>query len=162
MIQRLPKGPEAAQARLALWKTLGELYRNVLGNEDGARMAYQVVAKTDPDDAVSLETYAELAARKPGDEAEAIAAYRQLLRSGAKAQKAASALVTLHAARKEYDLAYSAAQVLAHLLDAATPEEVQVVSRLRKFSAGPGEPDPRRRRVGAAPPRAGEGTRSRT
>jgi tetratricopeptide (TPR) repeat protein len=134
MIQRLPKGPEAAQARLALWKTLGELYRNVLGNDDGARMAYQVVAKADPEDAVSLETYAELAAKKPGEEGEAIAAYRQLLKSGAKAQKAASALVTLHAARKEYDLAYSAAQVLAHLLDAAGAEEVQVVSRLRKFA----------------------------
>jgi tetratricopeptide (TPR) repeat protein len=134
MIQRLPKGPEAAQARLALWKTLGELYRNVLRNDDGARMAYQVVAKADPEDAVSVEQYADLAARKPGEAGEAVLAYRQLLRSGAKAQKAASALVALHAGRKEYDLAYSAAQVLAHLLGAATAEELQVVSRLRKFA----------------------------
>jgi hypothetical protein len=93
-----------------------------------------VVAKSDPEDAVSLETYAELAAKKPGEEQEAIAAYRQLLRGGAKASKAASALVTLHAKRKEYDLAYSAAQVLAHLLGAASAEELQVVSRLRKFA----------------------------
>ncbi len=134
MIARLPKGPEAGQARLALWKTLGELYRNVLRNDDGARMAYQVVAKADPEDAVSLEMYADLAAKKPGEEGEAIAAYRQLLGSGAKAHKAASALVTLHAGRKEYDLAYSAAQVLAHLLAAASQEELQVVSRLRKFA----------------------------
>jgi tetratricopeptide (TPR) repeat protein len=134
MIQRLPKGPEAAQARLALWKTLGELYRNVLRNEDGARTAYQVVAKADPEDAVSLETYADLAARKPGHEADAVAAYRQLLRTGPKAAKAASALVGIHAARKEYDQAYSAAQVLTHLLGAASQEEVQVVSRLRKFA----------------------------
>jgi tetratricopeptide (TPR) repeat protein len=134
MIQRLPKGPEAAQARLALWKTLGELYRNVLRNEDAARTAYQVVAKADPEDVVSLELYAELAATKPGEDGEAVAAYRQLLRSGGKAQKAASALVTLHAARREYDLAYSAAQVLAHLLNAASAEELQVVSRLRKFA----------------------------
>lgn len=134
MIQRLPKGPEAAQARLALWKTLGDLYRNVLGNEDGARMAYQVVAKADPEDAVAMETYADLAARKPGEDAEAVAAYRQLLKIGAKAQKAASALVGLHAGRKEYDLAYSAAQSLAHLLGGATQEEIQVVSRLRKFA----------------------------
>jgi tetratricopeptide (TPR) repeat protein len=133
MIQRLPKGPEAGQARLALWKTLGELYRNVLRNEDGARMAYQVVAKADPEDAVSLETYADLAAKKPGQEADAVAGYRQLLKTGAKAAKAASALVALHAARKEYDQAYSAAQVLAYLLGAASQEEVQVVSRLRKF-----------------------------
>jgi tetratricopeptide (TPR) repeat protein len=134
MIQRLPKTPDVAQARLALWKTLGELYRNVLRNDDGARMAYQVVSRADPEDAVSTELYAQLAAKKPGEEAEAIAAYRQLLRAGAKAQKAASALVGLHAARKEYDQAYSSAQVLAHLLGAATPEELQVVSRLRKFA----------------------------
>jgi tetratricopeptide (TPR) repeat protein len=134
MIQRLPKGPEAAQARLALWKTLGELYRNVLRNEDGARMAYQVVARADPEDAVSLETYADLAAKKPGQEAEAVAGYRHLLKTGAKAAKAASALVALHAARREYEQAYSAAQVLTHLLGAASQEEVQVVSRLRKFA----------------------------
>jgi tetratricopeptide (TPR) repeat protein len=134
MIQRLPKGPEAAQARLALWKTLGELYRNVLQNQDAARMAFQVVAKADPEDAVSVETYADLAARKAGEEGEAVAAYRQLLRTGAKAQKAASALITLHASRREYDLAYSSAQVLAHLLGAASQEELQVVSRLRKFA----------------------------
>jgi len=134
MIQRLPKGPEAAQARLALWKTLGELYRNVLRDDDGARMAYQVVAKADPEDAVSVEMYADLAAKKAGEEGEAIASYRQLLRTGAKAAKAASALVTLHASRKEYDQAYSAAQVLAHLIGQASQEEIQVVSRLRKFA----------------------------
>jgi golgin subfamily B member 1 len=134
MVQRLPKTPDAAQARLALWKTLGELYRTVLRNEDGARMAYQVVAKADPEDAVSVETFADLAARKPGAEREAIAAYRQLLRTGAKAGKAASALVALHAAAKEYDGAYSAAQVLVHLLGQQGGEEVQVVARLRKFA----------------------------
>ncbi|HUL60985.1 MAG TPA: tetratricopeptide repeat protein [Anaeromyxobacteraceae bacterium] len=134
MIQRLPKTPDAAQARLGLWKTLGELYRNVLGNDDGARMAYQVVAKADPDDAAAVEVYADLAAKKPGEEAEAIAAYRHLLRAGARAQKAASALVGLHAARREYDQAYSAAQVLVHLVGGAGPQEVQVVGRLRKFA----------------------------
>jgi golgin subfamily B member 1 len=134
MIQRLPKTPEVAQARLALWKTLGELYRKVLGNDDGARTAYQVVANADPEDAVSIEVYADLCAAKRGHEAEAIAAYRQLLRAGAKPQKGASALVGLHAARKEYDLAYSAAQVLAHVVGAASPEEQQVVTRLRRWA----------------------------
>ncbi|WP_248353450.1 tetratricopeptide repeat protein [Anaeromyxobacter oryzae] len=134
MVQRLPKTPDAAQARLALWKTLGDLYRNVLRNDDGARMAYQVVAKADPEDAVAVETFADLAARKPGAEREAIAAYRQLLRTGAKAPKAAQALVKLHATAKQYDPAYSAAQVLVHLLGQAGGEEVQVVARLRKFA----------------------------
>ncbi len=134
MIQRLPKGPEAAQARLALWKTLGDLYRNVLKNDDGARMAYSVVAKADPEDAVSLETFADLAAKKPSEQGEAIAAYRQLLKTGPKAAKAASALVALHAGRKEYDQAYNAAQALAHVVGQASQEELQVVSRLRKFA----------------------------
>jgi hypothetical protein len=93
-----------------------------------------VVAKADPEDAVAQERFADLAAKKPGEEGEAIAAYRALVRSGAKAQKAASALIGLHAARKEYDLAYSAAQVLAHVLGGASQEEIQVISRLRKYA----------------------------
>jgi tetratricopeptide (TPR) repeat protein len=134
MIQRLPKTPDAAQARLALWKTLGDLHRNVLRNDDGARTAYQVVARSDPEDAVAVETYADLAARKPGEEKEAIDAYRQLLKLGAKSAKAAQALVKLHATRREYDRAYSAAQVLVSLLGVQTGEEVKVVGRLRKFA----------------------------
>uniref|UniRef100_UPI001F59D202 tetratricopeptide repeat protein n=1 Tax=Anaeromyxobacter oryzisoli TaxID=2925408 RepID=UPI001F59D202 len=134
MVQRLPKTPEAAQARLALWKTLGDLYRNVLRNEEGARMAYQVVARADPEDAAAVEIFADLSAKRPGAQGEAVAAYRQLLRSGAKAQKAAQALVALHAGARQYDAAYTAAQVLVHLLGQASGEEVQVVGRLRKFA----------------------------
>jgi hypothetical protein len=134
MIQRLPKTPDFAQSRLGLWRTLGELYRLVLRSDDGARMAYQVVSRADPEDAVSVELYADLAARAPGQEGEAVQAYRQLLRHSAKPQKALSALVGLHASRKEYDRAYGAAQVLAHLLGGATQEELAVVSRLRKYA----------------------------
>ncbi|MGC3998107.1 MAG: gliding motility protein [Anaeromyxobacter sp.] len=134
MIARLPKTPDAAQARLALWKTLGELYRAVLKDDDGARTAYQVVSRADPEDAVAVELYAELAAKKPGEEAEAVGAYRQLLKLGVKVPRAAGALVKLHASRREYDKAYSAAQVLVNLMGEAAGEEVQVVSRLRKFA----------------------------
>ncbi len=134
MIQRLPKAPELQQARIALWKTLGELYRRVLDNADGARMAYEVVVKADPEDAAAVEVYGDLAAKKPGQESQAIEAYRQLLRTGAKPQKAVSALVGLHAARKEYDKAYTAAQVLVHLLGQASSEEQQVVSKLQRFA----------------------------
>jgi tetratricopeptide (TPR) repeat protein len=134
MIQRLPKGPEAQAARLALWKTLGELYRRVLSNPEGARMAYEVVLKAEPEDAAALEVYADLSAQKPGEEGKAVEAYRQLLKVGGNAQKAISALVGLHASRQEFDRAYSAAQALAHLLSAASPEELQVVSRLRRFA----------------------------
>jgi tetratricopeptide (TPR) repeat protein len=134
MIQRLPKAPDFAQARVALWRTLGDLYRDVLRNEDGARTAYGVVARSDPEDAAALEAYADLAAKKPGEEAGAIAALRQLVKLGTKPQKATSALVSLHATRKQYDLAYSAAQVRVHLVGGASEDEVQVVGRLRKFA----------------------------
>lgn len=134
MVQRLSKAPDAAAARLALWKTLGDLYRNVLKSDDGARMAYQVVSRADPEDAVAVELYADLSARTPGQEAEAVQAYRQLLKLGAKPQKALAALVSLHATRKQFDRAYSAAQVLVHFAGQATPEDVAVVGRLRKFA----------------------------
>ena len=68
-------------------------------------------------------------AKKSG-EGEAVQAYRQLLKLSAKPQKALSALVGLHAARKAYDRAYGAAQVLAHLAGGASQEELAVVSRL--------------------------------
>jgi hypothetical protein len=93
-----------------------------------------VVARSEPEDAAAVETYAELAAKKPGEEAEAVSAYRQLIQLGAKPGKAASALVKLLVGRREFDPAYSAAQVLAHLVGGANQEELQVVSRLRKYA----------------------------
>ncbi|OFX19870.1 MAG: hypothetical protein A2V77_25050 [Anaeromyxobacter sp. RBG_16_69_14] len=134
MIQRVPKGPESAAARVALWKTLGELYRRVLDDTEGARMAYEVVTRTDPDDAAAVEVHAELAAKLRGHEAEAIGAYRRQLLLGGPAKKAVSALISLHAELKDYDQAYSAAQALAFLLSAATAEEGNVVARLRRFA----------------------------
>ncbi|HEX8908762.1 MAG TPA: tetratricopeptide repeat protein [Anaeromyxobacteraceae bacterium] len=134
MIQRLPKGPESSSARLALWKTLAELYRRVLSDPENARMAYEVVTKADPDDAGALEAHAQLAAKLPGHEGEAIAAWRRLLALGAAPQRPLAALVALHAERKDYDQAYSAAQALAFLAGGASAEEAQVVSRLRRFA----------------------------
>ncbi|HTP28973.1 MAG TPA: tetratricopeptide repeat protein [Anaeromyxobacteraceae bacterium] len=134
MIKRLPKGPESTAARLALWKILGELYRRVLDDSEGARMAYEVVATTDPDDAGAVEVHAELAAKVRGHEEEAIGAYRRLVAIGGAPQKAISALVALHAERKAYDQAYSAAQVLTFFVGAASNEEGQVVARLRRFA----------------------------
>lgn len=134
MVQRLPKTPDAAPARLGLWKALGDLYRNVLRNDDGARLAYQVVVKADPTDVAATELYAELAAKVPGQETEAIAAYRQLVKHSPRPAKAVSALVGLLASRKEYDRAFNAAQVVTFLLGGATNEEQQVVMRLRKLA----------------------------
>ena len=134
MVARLPKTADAAPARLGLWKTLGDLYRNVLRNEESARMAYQVVVKADPTDVATAELYADLASKVPGQEQEAISAYRLLVKQSPRPAKAVSALVRLLAARKEYDRAFNAAQVVTFLLGGATSEEQQVVARLRKLA----------------------------
>ncbi|HTO95830.1 MAG TPA: hypothetical protein VMK66_02195, partial [Myxococcales bacterium] len=134
MIQRLPKGPEAATARIALWKTLGELYRRALSDLEGARTAYQVVVSAAPEDLGALEAYAELSARVPGHAGEAVEAYRNLLQRGAAPQKVIGGLVNLHAEQKAYDQAYCAAQALAFLVGGASQEEGQVVGRLRRLA----------------------------
>src|SRR3990172_5565897 len=126
MIQRLPKGPEAAAGRIALWKILGELYRRVLNDVEGARMAFEVAAKADPGDAAALEAHAELAGKCRGREAEAIEAYRRLLKIGNAPQPAVSALIGLQAELKRYDEAYAAAQTLAFILGGGTTEEGHV------------------------------------
>jgi len=92
------------------------------------------VVKADPEDAAALEAWAELCGRSPGHEAEAVEGWRRLVRSGGAAAKAASALTSLHATRKEFDQAYSAAQVVLHLTGGATGEEKQVAERLRRFA----------------------------
>ena len=149
MIQRLPKTPDAAQARLGLWKTLGDLYRNVLQDEDGARTAYGVVREGDP----GRRRCGRALRRARGEEAgrggrgdRRLPAARE--HGGPKAPKAASALVALHAARKQYDHAYSAAQVLANLLGGATPDEVAGGRPAPQVRARPGEPPARPRRSG--------------
>ena len=60
MIQRLPKTDETESARMALWRTLGDLYLQVLKQPESALMAYKVAAAGLPDDATVQETYAEL------------------------------------------------------------------------------------------------------
>ncbi|HUB09934.1 MAG TPA: tetratricopeptide repeat protein, partial [Myxococcales bacterium] len=134
MIKRLPKTPETQQARLALWRNLGELYRRALRNVDGAITAYEVVSKGDPADGQVIETLADLYASKPGLEAKAIEAHRAALRTTAQPARNVKALAGLHAARKEFDEAYITSQVAVHLLGDRDPDEEQVVERLKRFA----------------------------
>ena len=55
MIQRLPKTDDTEAARMALWRTLGDLYLQILKQPESALMAYQVAAAGLPDDAVVQE-----------------------------------------------------------------------------------------------------------
>ncbi len=134
MIRRLPKTPETHQARLALWRNLGELYRRALKNVDGAIMAFEVVSKAEPADGQVTETLADLYASKPGLEGKAIEAHRTSLRTTAQPARNVKALARLHAARKEYDEAFVTSQVAVHLLGDRDPDEEQVVERLKRYA----------------------------
>ncbi|MBI2378683.1 MAG: tetratricopeptide repeat protein [Deltaproteobacteria bacterium] len=78
MLERLPKDPSQKGARVVLWKSLGELYRKKLDNPDGAKTAYQVVLKLDPEQHDTALTLAEMLSAKQGTLGEAIELYHQL------------------------------------------------------------------------------------
>lgn len=134
MIRRLPKTPETHQARMVLWRSLGELYRLALKNPEGAMVAYEVVARGEPSDPHALELLADLYTAKPGQETKAILAHRGALRGTSQPGKSVKALARLHAARKEYDEAFVTAQVAVHLLGERAQEEDRIVERLRRYA----------------------------
>ncbi|MGQ0507405.1 MAG: tetratricopeptide repeat protein [Myxococcaceae bacterium] len=134
MIQRLPKTEETHAARMTLWRALGDLYLKVLKNNDGALMAYQVVAAGVPEDAAVQEAYAELAAQKPGSEEKAVEAYRRALPTTNNPGKVVSALAELAAKRKDYDSAYLAAQVSAGLIGESGPGEREILTKLTPYA----------------------------
>ncbi len=134
MLQRLPKTPETHQARMALWRTLGELYHKVLKNTEGALVAYEVVAKAEPNNGQVAELLADLYAQMPGKEREAIEASRVALRYTSDPVKISKTLVRLHATLKDYDKAFVAAQVVVHLLGERSPDEEQIIARLKRYA----------------------------
>ncbi|HSP18813.1 MAG TPA: tetratricopeptide repeat protein, partial [Myxococcaceae bacterium] len=113
MIQRLPKTDDTEQARMALWRTLGDLYLQILKQPESALMAYQVSAAGLPDDPVVQETYADLLLQAPGNEEKAVQALRRALAHTQNPRKVASQLAELAARRKDYDGAWLAAQVVS-------------------------------------------------
>ncbi|MBX5481947.1 MAG: tetratricopeptide repeat protein [Myxococcaceae bacterium] len=134
MIQRIPRTPETHAARMTLWRSLGDLYLKVLKHNEGALMAYQVVAAGMPDDAAVQETYAQLAGEKPGEEAKAVEAWRRALPTTTDPAKVVSALATLQARRKEYDLAYLAAQVAQGLIGQVGDAEREILTKLAPYA----------------------------
>jgi hypothetical protein len=119
---------------MALWRTLGELYHKVMKNPEGAILAYDVVAKAEPENGQVAELLGELYAQMPGKEQQAIEAERTALEYTADPVKVVKTLVRLHASLKEYDKAYVAAQVVVQLLGEHSPDEEQIILRLKRYA----------------------------
>ena len=134
MIGRLPEGADTEKARLALWKELGELQKKALGDLPAARRAYEQVVRAAPDDLEALQAFAEIAAAVPGQEEAAAEAFQALAVRQKDPSSAVSRLLAIQLARKDLDRAYAAADVLAHLLRTANPDELETVDRLRRLS----------------------------
>ena len=134
MIQRLPKTDDTESARMALWRTLGDLYLQILKQPESALMAYQVAAAGLPDDALVQETYADLLLQGQGNEDKAMVALRRALAHTQNPKKVASQLAEVAARRKDYDGAWLAAQVVSGLLGEAGPSEKEILSKLGPYA----------------------------
>ncbi|MCA9553506.1 MAG: tetratricopeptide repeat protein [Myxococcales bacterium] len=130
MIKRLPL--EQQKARLVLWRSLGDLYSKVLKNEDGARVAYEVVLnKLDPDANDVAEQLAELYAKKRETAPKAVVLYHRLLGKVEDPALPARRLFELYHALGQVDRAFCALGSLV-LMRAATADEVKVYTLLLK------------------------------
>ena len=134
MVDRLPQAPDTEKARIALWKELGALQQRALGDPAAAREAYGRVVRASPDDLDALQAYAELSAAVPGQEEEAAQALRSVAVRQKDPSQTVSRLLAVQLARKDLDRAYAAADVLAHLLRTAGPDELETVDRLRRLA----------------------------
>ncbi len=132
MIERMPRNLVAA--RTWLWRNLGDLYRKVLNNLDGAIMAYEVVTKLSPDTKADAEVLASLYAQKPEHRSEAIRIQHEALLSDANPVNHIRELRTLYHADQNFDAVYTMATALMALGE-ANQEEQQIFQYLSQAAS---------------------------
>lgn len=127
MIRRLPK--ENKKARVALWKTLGELYTRVLADPAGAARAYEVVFGLEPGDPEVGLTLAQIYRRHPEKRREAASICQKVLPLVPDPTPAARLFAELAYEQGQYDAAFCGLGGLV-LLRAAQEEEVRAYRAL--------------------------------
>jgi tetratricopeptide (TPR) repeat protein/Tfp pilus assembly protein PilF len=129
MIQRMPKEQKAS--RIVLWTSLAELYQKVLKNDDGARVALEVVLKLNPAaNGVALRL-AELYAKGRDTAPKAVEIHHRLLPTADDPSQPTRRLFELYTALGLLDRAFSALGALI-LMRAATPDEQKAYQLLLK------------------------------
>ena len=134
MIARIPKDDETHGVRMALWRSLGELYQNALQNPEAAFAAYQVAAKGLPQDGELHQRLALVAQSLPDHKAEALAAWRGALRAGFSQKEALAAIAESAARAKQLDLAWMAAQVSSGLTGEVGTVTKEILARLSGYA----------------------------
>lgn len=138
MIKRLPK--EAKKQKMVLWKSLGDLYHQVLHSEENARVAYEVVLKLEPEAYDVQLQLAQLYAQKRELKPKAVQIYHDLAaKLPAKARgEPARRLFELYFELGQLDRAFCALSALV-LMGQATEEEKRAYAGLlaKKAPANP-------------------------
>ncbi|MBK8012816.1 MAG: tetratricopeptide repeat protein [Deltaproteobacteria bacterium] len=129
MLKRIPK--EQIKARCILWRSLGDLYLKVLKNEEGARVAYDVVLKMDPSANDVSFALADLCRRRRETAPRAVELYHGLVVSAEDPAVPARALFELYHALGHRDRAFCALGALL-LMRAATEDETRAYEMLLK------------------------------
>jgi tetratricopeptide (TPR) repeat protein len=127
MIRRLPK--ENRKARVALWRTLGELYTRVLKDPAGAARAYEVVLSLEPEDPEVGLTLAQIYRRHPEKKNEAAAICQRVIPFVADPNPATRLFAEVAYEQGQYDAAFCGLGGLM-LTRAAQEEEVRAYRAL--------------------------------
>ncbi|MCC6809135.1 MAG: hypothetical protein IT381_17030 [Deltaproteobacteria bacterium] len=129
MIARLPA--TARKAKAALFRTLAELYKQVLKEQDNATTAYEVVVKLDPGNQQDALTLAALYGEKPELRPKAIGMQQEIMRNAQNPVLALHELRKLYQADKKFDKVYCVCQALLYL-KSANDEEKKIFEYLKK------------------------------
>lgn len=109
--------------RVILWRSLGDLYRQVLHNIDNAIMAYEVIQKLDPGKPQDIAVLAELYAHKPDNRARAIDMQHDMLVNADNPVTPIRTLRKLYHAGRDFDAVYVLCTALVFLKEADDEEK---------------------------------------
>jgi tetratricopeptide (TPR) repeat protein len=129
MIERMPK--EQKQARIVLWGSLGELYQKVQRNDDGAKVAFEVVLKLNPEANDVAIKLAEIYAKKKDTAPKAIELLHRILPTVEDPAPPARRLFELYYELNQHDRAFCALSALL-LMRAASQDEQKAYQLLLK------------------------------
>jgi tetratricopeptide (TPR) repeat protein len=129
MIKRMPK--EQKQARIVLWKSLGDLYQKVLKNDEGTKVALEVVLGLDPDSQEVMVRLAEIYARSRDTAPKAVSIYHKVFPVADDPAPPAHRLFELYTALGSLDRGFCALSSLL-LMRGASQDEQKAYNLLLK------------------------------
>ncbi|RYF07562.1 MAG: tetratricopeptide repeat protein, partial [Deltaproteobacteria bacterium] len=117
--------------RVILWRSLGELYRLVLKQNDNAAMAYEVLQKLEPDNMQWTQILAELYSARPESRHKAVAIEHALALAAENPLEHLHKLQRLYWQMRDFDAVYVLCAATSFLKD-VSEEETARLAHLQK------------------------------